>query len=73
MKVLLDKRLQDLVEDYVPQGEIFRRSRVLFFDIFGLYKIKTYFRAVYIRNVRFGYSFAVKAQSDHRFASAAAS
>lgn len=36
MKVLLDKRLQDLVEDYVPQGEILD-DLVCFFSIFSDY------------------------------------
>ena len=36
MKVLLDKRLQDLVEDYVPQGEILD-DLVCFFSIFSYY------------------------------------
>lgn len=36
MKVLLDKRLQDLVTDYVPQGEILD-DLVCFFSIFSDY------------------------------------
>lgn len=36
MKVLLDKRLQDLVEDYVPKGEILD-DLVCFFSIFSDY------------------------------------
>ncbi len=36
MKVLLDKRLQDLVNDYVPQGEILD-DLVCFFSIFSDY------------------------------------
>jgi len=36
MKVLLDKRLQDLVEDYVPRGEILD-DLVCFFSIFSDY------------------------------------
>lgn len=36
MKVLLDKRLQDLVNDYVPHGEILD-DLVCFFSIFSDY------------------------------------
>ena len=36
MNVLLDKRLQDLVSDYVPQGEILD-DLVCFFSIFADY------------------------------------
>lgn len=36
MKVLLDKRLQDLVKDYVPDGEILD-DLVCFFSVFSDY------------------------------------
>ncbi len=36
MKMLLDKRLQDMVNDYVPQGEILD-DLVCFFSIFADY------------------------------------
>lgn len=69
--LLLDKRTQSLVENYVPEGEILE-GIVDFFSVFAdSTRVRILSALAHYGNVRDGYIARARNQSDHRVAPAA--
>ena len=68
--LLLDKRTQSLIEDYVPQGDILEGVVCFFFSLCRLHKGDDPVRARHQRIVRHRPFEDSRHQSNHRFSSA---
>ena len=68
--LLLDKRTQGLIEDYVPQGDILEGVVCFFFRLCRLYAGKDPVRARHQRTVRHRHLPHSRSQPDHRLPSA---